>query len=182
MKTIITIFSILSIMSINADPETSVYDFKIMTIDGEQMSFEKYKGSVILVVNTASECGFTPQYEALQSVYETYKEKGLVVVGFPANDFGGQEPGSEEEILEFCEVNYGVTFPLSSKVSVSGDNIDPLFEFLINQENESFMGEIKWNFEKFLIDKEGKLIKRFRSKVKPDSKDIISSIEAELSR
>lgn len=182
MKTIITILSILSMMSINAGQEVSVHDFEIKTIDGEPLNLEAYKGNVILIVNTASECGYTPQYEALQTVYQTYKEDGLIVLGFPANNFGGQEPGSEEEIMQFCQVNYGVTFPLSAKVSVLGDDIDPLFDFLTNQKNQSFTGDIKWNFEKFIINKEGKLVKRFRSNVKPESKDVIAAIETELKK
>lgn len=182
MKTIITILSIIGMMSINAGQDVSVHDFEIKTIDGEYLNLESYKGSVILIVNTASECGYTSQYEALQSVYQAYEDEGLVILGFPANNFGGQEPGSEEEIMQFCQVNYGVTFPLSAKVSVRGDDIDPLFNFLTTQNNQSFTGDIKWNFEKFLVNKEGELVKRFRSKVKPDSKDIIASIETELNK
>jgi len=182
MKTIITILSIIGMMSINAGQEVSVHDFEIKTINGEELSLETYKGNVILIVNTASECGYTPQYEALQSVYQSYKDEGLVILGFPANNFGGQEPGSEEEIMQFCQVNYGVTFPLSAKVSVLGDDIDPLFNFLTSQDNQSFTGDIKWNFEKFLINKEGELVKRFRSKIKPDSKELITSIESELNK
>ncbi len=180
MKTIITILSILGIMSINGGQEASVHDFEIKTIDGEPLNLEAYKGNVILIVNTASECGYTPQYEALQSVYQTYKEDGLVVLGFPANNFGGQEPGSEDEIMRFCQINYGVTFPLSAKVSVRGDDIDPLFDFLTKQKNQSFTGDIKWNFEKFLIDKDGHLVERFRSNAEPESEQIVSAIEVLL--
>ncbi len=167
-------------MSVNATQDKTVYDFEITSIDGNQIDLYDYKGKVLLIVNTASECGYTPQYEALQDIYDRYRDDGFVIIGFPANNFGGQEPADDEEILQFCQMNYGVTFPLSTKVSVKGDDIHPLFRYLTEQENDSFTGDIKWNFEKFIIDKEGKLIKRFRSNVKPDSKEIISSIENEI--
>lgn len=149
----------------------SVYDFKLKSIDGESFSLAKYKGKKVLVVNTASKCGFTPQYAELQKLADQYKDK-LVVVGFPANNFGGQEPGANAEIKTFCSKNYGVTFPLSTKVSVKGDDIDPLFKYLTEAANPDFTGEIQWNFEKFLIDEHGKLIHRFRSKTTPLSHDI----------
>jgi len=147
-------------------PPASVYDFKLKTIDGADFSLAKYKGKKVLVVNTASKCGFTPQYADLQKLADQYKDK-LVVVGFPANNFGQQEPGTATEIKTFCEKNYGVTFPLSQKVSVKGDDIYPLFKYLTEASNPDFTGEIKWNFEKFLIDENGNLIHRFRSQVKP---------------
>ena len=149
----------------------SVYEFKLKTIDGENFSLAKYKGKKVLIVNTASKCGFTKQYKDLEALAEKYKGK-LVVVGFPANNFGQQEPGSAIEIKTFCEKNYGVTFPLSTKVSVKGDDIDPLFKYLTEAPNPDFTGEIKWNFEKFLIDENGKLIHRFRSQTTPLSPEL----------
>ena len=134
-----------------------------------------YYKKKLLIVNTASKCGFTPQYTELQEIYLEYGDK-LVVVGFPANEFGGQEPGSNEEIIQFCKKNFDVTFPLAEKSVVKGNGIHPLFEFLTTQENPNFTGGIKWNFEKFLIDENGLLIGRYRSSVKPDSDKIISKI------
>src|SRR4249919_2701628 len=136
----------------------TIYDFTIKGLDGGTIDFAKYKGKKILVVNTASKCGYTPQYEGLEKLYEKYKDK-LVIVGFPANNFGAQEPGSNTEIEEFCKKNYGVTFPMSEKVSVKGDDIHPLFKYLVGEAQK--LGEtdpIKWNFTKFLLDENGKLI------------------------
>ena len=154
-----------------------IYDAEATTIDGENITLEKYAGDVILIVNTASKCGYTPQYKGLQELYETYSEEGLTVLGFPANNFGGQEPGSDEEILQFCEVNYGVEFQMFSKVSVKGDDIHPLFDYLTSTENQDFEGGIKWNFEKFLVDRNGNLVRRFRSSAKPMSNELTSSVE-----
>lgn len=153
----------------------SVYDFKLKNIDGKEFKLSKYKGKKILIVNTASKCGFTPQYAELQKLADQYKDK-LVVIGFPANNFGGQEPGANAEIHEFCQKNYGVAFPLSEKVSVKGDDISPLFQYLTTAPNPDFTGDIKWNFEKFLIDENGKLIRRYRSKVTPLSTEITSQL------
>ena len=161
-------------MFITSAPST-VYTFKLKTIDGKDFSLAKYKGKKLLIVNTASKCGFTPQYAELQKLADQYKDK-VVVVGFPANNFGGQEPGTNSEVKEFCQKNFGVTFPLSSKVSVKGDDIDPLFKYLTNEPNPDFTGEIKWNFEKFLIDENGKLIHRYRSTTKPLSEDITKAL------
>lgn len=152
--------------------QSSIYDFSFTSIQGDTIHFSDFKGKKILIVNTASECGFTPQYKELQKVHETYKDK-LVVIGFPANNFGGQEPGNNEEIKSFCEKNYGVTFTLASKVSVKGEDINEIFAWLIKQNNPNFTGDIKWNFEKFLIDENGHLMARFRSQTKPDSDKII---------
>jgi len=150
----------------------SVYDFQLKSIDGESFSLAKYKGKKVLIVNTASKCGFTPQYAELQKLLEQYKGK-VVVVGFPANNFGQQEPGNATEIKSFCQKNYGVTFPLSEKVSVKGDDITPLFKYLISAPNpEGITGDIGWNFEKFLVDENGKLIHRFRSNVTPLSPEL----------
>lgn len=163
-----------------ADEADSFHDFTMTTIQGETLSFDRFAGNVVLVVNTASECGYTPQYEGLQKLYETYKNQGLVVLGFPANNFGGQEPGSDQQIAKFCKRNYGVSFPLFSKVSVKGEDQHPLFEFLTSQSNPDFTGPIKWNFEKFLIDRGGSLSGRFRSSVIPMSDELTRRIEALL--
>lgn len=167
--------SLAIILALLFSAPNSVYDFKLKTIDGKNFNLAAYKGKKLLIVNTASKCGFTPQYAELQKLADQYKDK-VVVIGFPANNFGGQEPGANLAIKEFCQKNYGVTFPLSEKVSVKGDDISPLFKFLTTAENPDFTGEIKWNFEKFLIDENGKLIHRFRSSVKPLSTEITSQL------
>jgi glutathione peroxidase len=170
MKILAIFFALLFVSA-----PASVYDFKLKTIEGKDFSLAKYKGKKILVVNTASKCGFTPQYKELEQLAETYKDK-LVIVGFPANNFGGQEPGSDAEIKTFCSDLYKVTFPMSTKVSVKGDDIAPLFKYLTSAENPDFTGEIKWNFEKFLLDENGKLIHRFRSKTTPMDPAITSNL------
>src|ERR1700753_2264294 len=152
-------------------PAATVYEFKLTNIDGQNFSLSQFKGKKILIVNTASKCGFTPQYAELQKLADTYKDK-VIVVGFPANNFGQQEPGTATQIKTFCQKNYGVTFPLSEKVSVKGDDIDPLFKYLTEAPNPDFTGEIKWNFEKFLIDENGNLIHRFRSQTTPMSPEV----------
>jgi glutathione peroxidase len=152
-----------------------VYDFKVKNIEGKDFKLSKYKGKKLLIVNTASKCGYTKQYAELQLLADQYKNK-LVVIGFPANNFAGQEPGTNSEIQEFCKKNFGVTFPLSEKVSVKGLDIAPIFQYLTTQENPDFTGEIKWNFEKFLIDENGKLIHRYRSNVKPLATEITSQL------
>ncbi|MGH9916981.1 MAG: glutathione peroxidase, partial [Pyrinomonadaceae bacterium] len=140
-----------------------------------------YKGKVVLFVNVASKCGFTPQYEGLQKLYTKYKDQGFVILGFPANNFHGQEPGTNAEIKEFCSTKYNVSFPLFSKISVKGDDIDPLYKFLTSKEtNPEFSGEITWNFNKFLIDRTGKIIARFDSKITPEDNKVTSVIEAAL--
>ncbi len=158
----------------------SVHEFKAKNIDGEETPLNQFEGKVLLIVNTASECGYTPQYEGLQAVYETYEDEGLLILGFPANNFGGQEPGTDEEIKQFCKVNYDVSFPMFSKVSVKGDDMHPLFNYLTTAENPDFTGEIKWNFEKFLVDGQGNLLHRFRSDDEPESEEIINAIEKAL--
>lgn len=150
----------------------SIYDFKVPSLDGGTIDFSKYKGKKILVVNTASQCGFTPQYAELQELYKKY-ENTLVIVGFPANNFGGQEPGSNSDIKSFCEKNYGVTFPMAEKVSVKGNDIHPLFKYLANEAAKLGITEpVKWNFTKFLIDEKGSLVAVFDGKVKPMSEEI----------
>jgi glutathione peroxidase len=152
---------------------TSIYDFKVPGLEGGEINFADFKGKKILIVNTASKCGYTPQYEELEALHKKYKDK-LVIVGFPANNFGGQEPGSSTEIAEFCKRNYGVTFTMADKVSVTGEDIHPLFKYLTEEARKINAEEpvIKWNFTKFLVDENGKLVKVFSSKVKPLSEDI----------
>jgi glutathione peroxidase len=158
------------------DSIKSIHDFKVAALDGGSINFADFKGKKILVVNTASECGYTPQYKDLQALAEKYKDK-LVVVGFPANNFGGQEPGSNNEIKSFCEKNYGVTFPMAAKVSVKGDDIAPIFNWLTHKDlNQVMDAEIGWNFNKFLLDENGKLIDKFNSNVKPMSNDIVGKL------
>ena len=160
---------------------SSVYDFKMRDIDGKDVKLKKYKGNVLLVVNTASQCGYTPQYEGLQATYSKFKDKGFYVLGFPANNFGGQEPGTEKEIKEFCESKYKVTFPMFAKISVKGEDQDPLYAYLTSkQTNPEFGGDITWNFNKFLIDRKGKIVARFSSKEKPDSEAVMQAIEKYL--
>lgn len=158
----------------------SVYDFKPTNIDGKEIPLSQYKGKVLLIVNTASECGYTPQYEGLQNLYKKFNEEGLVILGFPANNFGGQEPGTDKQIKKFCKVNYDISFPMFSKLSVKGEKQHALFTYLTSAPNPDFMGDIKWNFEKFLIGTDGKLIRRFRSAIKPESKTITKAIEKVL--
>jgi glutathione peroxidase len=162
---------------------SSVYDFSLNTIDGAPTTLGAYKGKVVLLVNVASKCGYTPQYAGLQKLYDTYKGKGLVIVGVPANNFGGQEPGSNEEIKTFCSRNYSVTFPMMSKVSVKGADTTPLYQFLTDKAtNPNSAGDIKWNFTKFLIDKKGNVINRFESSVTPEAADLVKAVEAALAQ
>jgi glutathione peroxidase len=158
-----------------------VLDFKVKTIDGQEVALDKYKGDVLLIVNTASKCGYTPQYEGLEAVFEKYKDKGFQVLAFPANEFGKQEPGSDAEIKEFCKSKYDVTFPIFSKIVVKGSGIHPLYQFLTNrQSNGKFGGEIPWNFTKFLVDRQGHVIARFEPKVEPESPEVTKAIETAL--
>lgn len=153
----------------------SAHDFSFTSIEGEKVEMSQFKGKKILIVNTASKCGFTKQYKDLQALQDRYKDQ-LVIIGFPANNFGNQEPGSNEDIQAFCEKNYGVNFLLSEKVDVKGDNMAPLFKYLTSQNNPDFTGDIKWNFEKFLIDENGKLLHRYRSAVNPLDKAITDKL------
>jgi glutathione peroxidase len=166
---------LIIILGLLFGPE-NIYEFKPISIDGKTMDLSQYKGKKILIVNTASECGNTPQYSDLEKLYEKYKDR-LVVIGFPANNFGQQEPGTNADISKFCSKNYGITFPMMSKVSVKGDDIDPLFHWLITQPNPDKTGDIRWNFEKFLIDENGNLIHRFHDKMSPMDEKIITAIE-----
>lgn len=159
----------------------SVYDFTAKDIDGKDVKLEQFKGKAILIVNVASKCGFTSQYEGLEKIYSRYKDQGLVILGFPANNFMGQEPGTNEEIKQFCSLNYNVTFPMFSKISVKGKDIAPLYKFLTEKEtNSEFAGDISWNFNKFLVDRDGKIVARFGSRAKPESEEVIQAIEKVL--
>ena len=160
---------------------SSVYEFTLNSIDGQPMPLQNFQGKVMLIVNVASKCGFTPQYEGLEAVYEKYKDQGFVIVGFPANNFMGQEPGTNEEIKTFCSTKYNVKFPLYSKISVKGGDKAPLYQFLTDTTaNPKTGGEIKWNFTKFLVDRNGKVIARFESPVKPESPEVTAAIEKAL--
>lgn len=154
------------------------YDFTMFDIDGNPVQLADYRGKVILAVNVASECGYTPQYEGLQELYEQYKDEGLVVLGFPANNFGGQEPGSNEEIKSFCKSNYGVTFPMFAKISVKGEDMHPLYTFLTSEAEAD--AEVSWNFQKFLIDREGNVVASFSTRTEPLDEKVVSAIEALL--
>ncbi len=160
----------------------SIYDFTVKNIDGKEVSLKDYAGKVLVITNTASKCGFTPQYKGLEAIYEKYKGQGLVVLGFPSNDFGGQEPGTNAEIKSFCDLNFKVSFPLFDKGPVSGKDIQPLFEYLTKKANPEFSGKVMWNFEKFIIDRDGKLIERFRSITGPESGKLVKVVEKALQK
>ena len=161
----------------------SIYDFTMRSIDGESVSLKSYSGKVVLLVNVASRCGFTPQYAGLEALYEKYKDRGLVIVGVPANNFASQEPGTNEEIKKFCSMKYNVTFPMMAKVSVLGDDQTPLYHFLTDKSaNPQVGGDIKWNFTKFLFDRHGKPVARFEPAVTPDSPQVQAAIEAALGK
>ncbi len=169
--------TLLLILSLWFTPKStpSVHDFSFETLDGRQVKLSQFKGKKLLIVNTASKCGYTPQYEALQKLHENYRKK-VVIIGFPAGNFGGQEFGTNSEIQEFCKKNYGVTFLLSKKVSVKGKDIDPLFDYLTKVEGLEFSGDIKWNFEKFLVNEKGQLVHRYRSSVKPMDQELTGQL------
>ena len=174
MKTILSFLFLACSLFIQAQ---SIHSFKVKSIDGGQIDFSKYKGKKIMVVNTASKCGYTPQYEQLQKVYSQYKDK-LVIIGFPCNQFGGQEPGSNQEIVEFCQKNYGVNFPLADKVDVKGSTQSPIYQWLTQKAKNGVLdATIGWNFNKFLLDENGKMLAYFPSNVKPDSDTILSYLK-----
>jgi glutathione peroxidase len=156
---------------------SGIYSFTLPSIDGEPMPLANFKGKVVLLVNVASRCGFTPQYTGLEAVYNKYKDQGFVILGFPANNFGGQEPGTNQEIKTFCSTKYSVTFPIYGKVSVKGDDQTPLYQYLTKEADPTHSGDIKWNFTKFLVDRNGNVVERFESKVTPDSPEVTSAIE-----
>jgi glutathione peroxidase len=157
------------------------HEFTMKGIDGKDVALSQFKGKVVLVVNVASECGYTKQYDGLEKLYKDFKDKGFVILGVPSNDFGGQEPGSDSEIQQFCRSKFGVTFPMLSKVTVKGESMTPLYQFLTSGGgNENMMGNISWNFEKFLISKNGEIINRYKSRVAPESAELRSAIEQAL--
>ena len=180
MKTLLVILTLLISMVLYADSSEDIYNYNLNLINGENISLKEFKGDVLLIVNTASECGFTHQYEGLQNLYNEFSDKGFKVLGFPANNFGGQEPGSDEEIAQFCELNFGVSFPLFSRISVRGDDQHPLFTLLTELDNPDFTGDISWNFEKFLIDRNGNLLRRFKTNVSPESDEVKNAIISTL--
>ena len=159
----------------------SIYDFTMRDIDGNDVSLETFRGKVVMVVNVASKCGFTGQYAGLQALYETHKDRGFAILGFPANDFLWQEPGSDSEIKQFCTLNYGVTFPMFAKIHVKGRDQHPLYAYLTGKRtNPEFGGKITWNFNKFLVGRDGRIVARFGSRTKPDSPDVAAAIEKAL--
>jgi glutathione peroxidase len=178
MKTIkiSLMFFLLTFSSLVIAQDSGFYGFKVKTLDGGEFDFSTLKGKKVMIVNTASKCGFTPQYKELEEVYEQYKGD-LVIIGFPANNFANQEPGSASEIRKFCTENYGVTFPMMAKISVKGDDMAPIYEWLTSKKENGVMdSEVKWNFQKYLIDENGKLVDVVYSKEKPDSEKIIAWI------
>ncbi|MFI5236433.1 MAG: glutathione peroxidase [Ignavibacteriales bacterium] len=161
--------------------ENYIYDITVLDMNSQEIKLSDYAGKVLMIVNVASECGYTPHYEGLEEIYKEYNQKGFEILAFPCNDFGGQEPGTNEQIQNFCSSNYGVTFKLFDKVKIVGSEKSPLYEKLTtNSVTES--GDVKWNFEKFLISKEGKIVARYRSKVEPTDQKVIASIEQELAK
>lgn len=156
----------------------SVHDFTMVTIDGDERPLSDYEGKVLLIVNTASKCGFTPQYESLETLYRKYRDRGFTILAFPANNFGGQEPGTDEQIREFCSTNYDVTFDLFSKISVKGDDMHPLYEYLTGLPEVG--GDIKWNFTKFLVGGDGQVLARFNTRVDPLEEQVVNALEDAL--
>ena len=175
------LFALLIGTSAVAAETGSALDFKMVNIDGDTVDLSIYKGKVVMIVNVASKCGLTPQYKELEELYKTHQESGFVILGFPANNFLGQEPGTNEEIKEFCTLNYGVTFPMFSKISVKGKDQHPLYQYLTDKGKHSFGGEIGWNFAKFLIGKDGKIKARFEPRTKPLDEKVLAAVEKELS-
>ncbi len=174
MKLLLSIMLFAATTTLNAQ---SIHSFTVKSIDGKDIKMSSFKGKKILIVNTASKCGYTPQYESLEKVYEQYKDK-LVIIGFPCNQFGGQEPGSNEEIVEFCKKNYGVTFPLADKVDVKGSNTAAIYQWLTQKSKNGVLdATISWNFNKFLLDENGKMIAYYPSNVRPDSDAILSNLK-----
>ncbi|MGD0262179.1 MAG: glutathione peroxidase [Verrucomicrobiota bacterium] len=171
--------ALLLLQVVCAHAADKIYDISLKDIDGKAASLKAYKGKVLLIVNVASRCGYTPQYAGLEALYEKYKDKGFYVLGFPCNQFGGQEPGTNEEIKQFCSSKYQVTFPLFDKIEVNGPNRHPLYLTLAGKDS-SFPGDIKWNFSKFLIGRDGKVLKRFESGIKPNAAELTQAIESAL--
>ena len=176
-------FVLAAALSAQAGDSRSPLDYKMKSLSGKTVDLSTYKGKVVLIVNTASKCGNTPQYEGLENLHQKYKDQGLAVLGFPANEFGKQEPGTDLEIGEFCRKNYGVDFDMFSKIVVKGDGISPLYKHLTSAEtNPNHAGPITWNFEKFLIGREGQIVARFSPRTQPESSEVVSAIERELAK
>ena len=183
MRKLSLIFTLFVAAGLTAAHATSIYDFTMKSIDGQPVSLKSYSGKVVLLVNVASRCGFTPQYTGLEKLYEKYKDRGLVIVGIPANNFAQQEPGTNGEIKKFCSTKYNVSFPMMSKVSVLGDDETPLYRFLTDKAaNPQIGGDIKWNFTKFLFDRSGNPVARFEPATTPDSPEVQAAIESALSK
>jgi len=180
----LTVFAVPVLAAEKADSKVSpVLNFKMKSIDGKEVDLSKFQGKVVMFVNVASQCGLTPQYKGLQALHEKYADKGLVIIGVPANEFGRQEPGSNEEIKEFCSAKYGVKFPMMAKVVVKGKGIAPLYQHLTSKEtNPKFAGPIAWNFTKFVVSRQGEVVARFAPGVKPDDAKVVATIEAELKK
>ncbi len=178
MKPFLLLCSVLLMQNLNVFAG-AIHSTPVKDIDGKETSLKPYEGKVLLIVNVASRCGYTPQYQQLEAVYEKYKDKGLVILGFPCNQFGGQEPGTDAEIKQFCSSKYSVTFPLFDKIDVNGPNRHPLYVRLAGKDSP-YPGDIKWNFSKFLISRDGKILKRFESRVVPDSPEVTQAIESAL--
>ena len=181
MKSVLTVLAALfTVSGMNLMAAESVHDFKMKSLDGKEVDLADYEGKVLLIVNVASKCGATPQYKQLQEMYDKHNKDGLVVLGFPCNQFGGQEPGTAAEIQKFCTSNYSVKFPMFSKIEVNGDDQAPLYEYL--KENSKDTGDIGWNFEKFVVGKDGKVAARFKTRTKPDAKEVVAVIQEELEK
>lgn len=176
MNRLLALTALVITMSLSSPAANTVHEFEMKAIDGKAVSLSAYKGKVVLFVNVASKCGYTPQYSGLESLYKKYKDQGFVIVGVPANNFGSQEPGTDAEIAQFCSRTYNVTFPMLSKVSVKGSDITPLYGFLTAAKG----GDVKWNFTKFLVGKDGKVIERFEPGVAPESPQLTSAIQQAL--
>ncbi len=178
MKKLQVIYGLILLLPTMAFSQSSFYDFKVKDINGNEFNFSQLKGKKVMVVNTASKCGFTPQYADLENLYQKYKKDNFVIIGFPANNFHNQEPGSNSEIKAFCTKNYGVTFPMMSKISVKGDDMNPVYKWLTSEkENGKMDSEVKWNFQKYLINEKGELVNVIYSKEKPDSPEVVAWID-----
>jgi len=169
----LTLIAILFVNNISSAQQKSIYDFKVENIDGEEFDFSKLKGKKVLIVNVASKCGLTPQYEKLQELYDEYRDRNFEIIAFPANNFAGQEPGSNKEIKEFCSINFNITFPIMAKVSVKGNDIAPIYKWLTQKDENGFLdSEVSWNFQKFLINEKGELVKSIAPKTSPKDREI----------
>ncbi|HEY7117767.1 MAG TPA: glutathione peroxidase [Tepidisphaeraceae bacterium] len=180
---VVALFALAPLAFAEADKAAGPLQFKVKDIDGKDVDLSQYKGKVVLIVNVASKCGNTPQYKQLEEAYKKYADKGFVILGFPANEFGHQEPGTNEQIKEFCTSTYNVDFPMFSKIVVKGDGQADLYKYLTDkQTNPKFAGPITWNFEKFLVGRDGKVVARFTPKTKPDAAQVVKAVEAELAK